>query len=136
MAVRVDILKLYVGIAKDSTLNKVWMKPNKTYRQIAGTPCFLQVLNKKKSMEVDWTDPTIVEANEARYDYHYTDCLGSRIGEAHILFITDMMDKKQRDAAALEAAKRHIRSKIQQKLPGKTFRLLLMTKQRTTKESV
>lgn len=86
------------------------MKPtNRVFREIVRNPSvILQVVDKKRSEDIDWVDSENMETNIKRQDYHYTDSLGSRIGEQHVWSITEMIERSQRNATALKALKRHI----------------------------
>ena len=114
------ILKIYVDIIKKIAFNKMWLKLNRVYRKIANIFCFLQILNKKKFLKIDWTKSKTLNHAIKHQDYHFTNIFESRIDQKHIFFIIDMMNKKQRDATTLKIMQRHINWKIQAHTTYKT----------------
>ena len=77
-------IQVNTDIAKDTILHKNWLKLNKVYREVAGTPCFFQVMDKTKFKEVDWADTINIDIEAERLEYHCTDtCNGFKAWNIH-----------------------------------------------------
>jgi hypothetical protein len=99
------IIRIFAGIAKDTTNNKRWKGKKRTFKRIAGTSCYLLILDKKSVPTVDFTTMSEIDVNPP--SYHYTDQFGSRIAEDKIWFIQGLINKPARDERAWEAAIQH-----------------------------
>ena len=112
-SINFKILKIYCEIIKNTTLNKMWNKPNKMYKKIVETSCFLQIMNKIKFKKIDWIDFVNFNIEIKKFDYHYTNNFESRIEKTHVWFVIDMKNKKQKNIVIINVAHRHINWKIQ-----------------------
>lgn len=102
-----------MNIIKDIVLNKIWIKLNRVYRKIIDSFCFLQVLNKKKSLNLDWANEKAMKFEMKKLNYHFTNNFESKIDQNQIWFIANMMNKFQKNVVVLNVVHRHNRWRFQ-----------------------
>ena len=90
----VDVIQVYIGIAKDFVRNRVYNLFK--YRMTASLSCYLRISDKKKKF-------TRAESPQ----YLLINSLGQAIKEKNIWFTLSMATKLQRDDAAMKAANKH-----------------------------
>jgi hypothetical protein len=109
--INLSLIKIFAELIKDVAINKLWREINRTYKVVARKLCYLLVLNRRRSREIDFASLKEIEVNQL--NFHFTDAYESRISIDFIWFTHELLKAEARQTRAWDAAIDHTIWKIQ-----------------------